>query len=182
MEIAANLSSRECSMLTCQRDLVHLPEGLHYLNCAYMGPLLKSVEAAGIAALRQRHDPTAIRAEDFFSDSDRARGLFARLVSCEPSRVALVPSVSYAMATAARNLQLRAGQNVVVAAAQFPSNVYGWRRACAESGAALRAVAPPAGDEGRGEGWNQRLLEAIDRQTALVALGNVHWADGTRFD
>jgi selenocysteine lyase/cysteine desulfurase len=90
--------------------------------------------------------------------------------------------VSYGIATVAKNIPLRAGQNVVTAHAQFPSNVYGWRRKCTESGATLRAVAPPDAAEGRGREWNARLLEAIDGDTALVALGNVHWADGTRFD
>lgn len=169
-------------MLECQRDLVHLPDGLRYLNCAYMAPLLKPVEAAGIAALRRRHDPTAITAPDFFAGPDRARGLFAELVGCDAPRVAIIPGASYGLATVAKNVRLRAGQNLVVAHAQFPSNVYGWRRLCAEAGASLRAVAPPDVTEGRAAGWNERLLEAIDRDTALVALGNVHWTDGTRFD
>src|SRR5215218_1676477 len=169
-------------MLSCQRDLVHLPDGMHYLNCAYMAPVLKSVEEAGIAALRRRHDPTAIAPADFFTGADTARGLFARLVNGDAARVAFVPGVAYAMATVAKNLRLRAGQNVVVAHAQFPSNLYGWRRRCDESGASLRSVAPPEAAEGRGREWNARLLEAIDAGTALVALGNVHWADGTRFD
>jgi len=170
-------------MLPCQRDRFHLPEGVHYLNCAYMGPLLKRVEEAGIAAVQRRRDPTSITPESFFTDADRARGLFARLVNApDPSRVAVVPGVSYGMATVARNLRVGRGQNVIVARAQFPSNVYGWRRLCAETGAELRAVEPPANAEGRGAGWNTRLLEAIDASTAVVALGNVHWADGTRFD
>jgi selenocysteine lyase/cysteine desulfurase len=169
-------------MLSCQRDLFHLPDGLHYLNCAYLAPLLKSVEEAGIAAIRRRRDPSGITPDAWFTDSDRARGLFGRLVNCEPERVSLVPAVSYAIATAVKNLRPRAGQNVVVARGQFPSNVYGWRRLCAESGASLRAVDPPVACAGRGESWNLRLLDAIDAHTALVALGNVHWADGTRFD
>jgi selenocysteine lyase/cysteine desulfurase len=172
----------EASMLSCQRDLVHLPDGLHYLNCAYMAPLLKSVEAAAIDALRRRRDPTSITAPDFFTGADRARALFARLVGGDAARVAIVPGVSYGMATIAKHLRLQAGQNVVVAEGQFPSNVYGWRRRCAESGATLRPVAPPDVVEGRGREWNARLLEAIDANTALVTLGNVFWADGTRFD
>jgi selenocysteine lyase/cysteine desulfurase len=169
-------------MLSCQRDLFHLPDGLHYLNSAYMGPLLRSVEEAGIAAIRRRRDPGALVPRDWFTDSDRARVLFGRIVGCETERVAIVPGVSYPAATLARNLRLRPGQNVVVARGQFPSNVYGWRRMCADAGASLRTVDPPDAARGRGEGWNARLLEAIDGDTALVALGNVHWADGTRFD
>ena len=169
-------------MLSCQRDLFHLPQGLHYLNCAYLGPLLKSVEEAGITAIRGRRDPSAITPDAWFTDSDRLRGLFGRLVGCPAERVAIVPAVSYAVATVARNLRLSAEQNVVVARAQFPSNLYAWRRLCVESGASLRTVDPPDAAAGRGEGWNARLLDAIDGGTALVALGNVHWADGTRFD
>ena len=172
-------------MLTCQRDRVHLPDGLHYLNCAYMGPLLKSVEEAGIAALRRRHDPTSITADDFFADADRARALFGRLVNAPAERISIVPSVSYAMATVARNAALQWGTNVVVARGQFPSNVYAWQRMVdmvETDDAELRMVDPPDQAEGRGEEWNERILEEIDEGTALVALANVHWADGTWFD
>ncbi|HEV2150305.1 MAG TPA: aminotransferase class V-fold PLP-dependent enzyme [Longimicrobiaceae bacterium] len=170
-------------MLTCQKTRFSLPEGLHYLNCAYMGPLSVRVEEAGIAGIRLRRDPTSIGPADFFAGAEGVRERFARLVNApDPRQVALVPAVSYGMAVVARNTPLRAGQNVVVAHEQFPSNVYPWRRLAAESGAEVRAVAPPEGAERRGERWNARLLEAIDAGTALVALGNVHWADGTRFD
>jgi selenocysteine lyase/cysteine desulfurase len=43
-------------------------------------------------------------------------------------------------------------------------------------------VAPPAVAQQRAQEWNARLLEAIDADTALVALPQVHWTDGTRFD
>lgn len=79
-------------MLTCQRDLVHLPDGLHYLNNAYLAPLLKSVEEAGIAAVRRRRDPTSIAPADFFVHTDRARALFAELVGGEAERVAIIPA------------------------------------------------------------------------------------------
>ncbi len=169
-------------MIACQRELFSLPDDAHYLNCAYMSPLARPVEEAGIEGIRRKRDPSRVSPEDFFTGAEEARRRFGALVNADPSRVAVVPSVSYGMATVARNLRLRAGQNVVIARAQFPSNVYGWRRLAAEAGAELRTVAPPEAADRRGEGWNTRLLEAIDRDTALVALGNVHWADGTRFD
>ena len=34
--------------LSCQRAAFSLPEGAHYLNCAYMSPLPCAVEAAGV--------------------------------------------------------------------------------------------------------------------------------------
>lgn len=170
-------------MLACQRHLFSLPDGLHYLNCAYMSPLSRGVEEAGVAGIRRKRDPSRISPADFFTESDRLRERFARLVNTpDPRRIAIVPAASYGIATAARNTPRERGQNVVVAHEQFPSNVYAWRSLCREDGLELRTVAPPAGVEGRGAGWNERLLEAIDSRTAIVALGHVHWTDGTRFD
>jgi selenocysteine lyase/cysteine desulfurase len=169
-------------MLTCQRDLFSLTADGHYLNCAYMGPLPRSAQEAGIVGVRRKADPATITPADFFTEADVVRERFARLVNApDPQRVAIVPSASYGLSTVARNTALRRGQNVVVLHDQFPSNVYPWRRLTRESGAELRTVAPPDGGA-RGAGWNERLLEAIDADTALVALPHVHWTDGTRFD
>ncbi len=169
-------------MLPCQRDRFSLPDDLHYLNCAYMSPLSKRVEAAGIEGLRRKRVPSEITPGDFFAGLEAVRERFARLVNADdPDRIAVMPSASYGLAIAARNTPLEAGRNVVVALDQFPSNIYVWRRRCAESGAELRTVGPPDASP-RAAGWNARLLEAIDRATAVVALGHVHWTDGTRFD
>lgn len=168
--------------LECQRGAFSLPEGVHYLNCAYMGPLPRAAEQAGIDGLRMKVVPTGISPDDFFRPSDDLRGLFAGLVGVDdPNRVAIHPGASYGIATAARNLPVGDGQNIVVTHEQFPGNVYAWRRKAAENGAEVRTVAPPDGP-GRGRGWNERLLEAVDARTAVVAVPHVHWTDGTRFD
>ncbi|HVS64037.1 MAG TPA: aminotransferase class V-fold PLP-dependent enzyme [Thermoanaerobaculia bacterium] len=170
-------------MLSCQRARFQLPEGAHYLNCAYMAPLAREVEAAGIAGIARRRNPADIPASSFFDEADRARVLFARLIdSPDPRRVAILGSVSYGIASVASNVRLDAASNVVVPGEQFPSNYYAWSRRCAETGASLRVVAAPAACAGRGAAWNHRVLEAIDARTAVVALGNVHWSDGTLFD
>lgn len=170
-------------MLASQRPLFSFPDGGHYLNCAYMSPLARPVEEAGVAALLRRRDPSPITPADFFTGADRARALFAELIGADdPGRVALVPAASYGIATVARNVSVSRGQNVVLVGEQFPSNVYSWRRLCAERSATVRTVGAPESEKGRGDAWNERLLEAIDRDTAVVALEHVHWADGTRFD
>jgi selenocysteine lyase/cysteine desulfurase len=80
----------------------------------------------------------------------------------------------------AHNLTAEAGQNIVVLHEQFPSNVYAWRQ-FRERGVDVITVHPPEGKH-RGQGWNEHLLESITPDTALVALGQVHWTDGTLFD
>ncbi len=168
--------------MQCQKALFQLPEEIAYLNCAYMSPQLRRVEQVGQAQLSLKNQPFRIHPEDFFSGVQQLKERFARLVRIDdPERVAIIPSVSYGMANVAQNVQLARGQQVVVAAEQFPSNYYPWQRVAKRAGAALRVVAAPAGER-RGEAWNAALLENIDHSTAVVALSHAHWADGTRFD
>lgn len=166
-------------MLDCQKDLFSLPGGVHYLNCAYMAPLPRPVEDAGVEGIRRKRDPSTIRPDDFFRDADRVRRLFGRLTGADPARVALVPAVSYGTGLVARNLHAFPGQSAVVVEGQFPSNVYPWRRLARESGLDLRTVPRPPGEARE---WTTRVLESIDRSTALVALPQAHWTDGTLFD
>lgn len=169
-------------MLSCQKSDFRLPESLHYLNCAYMAPLPRSVEDAGVGGLRRKRVPTEITPDTFFRESDALREAFAALVGVEDARrIAIVPSVSYGIANAAANLPVESGDRIVVAENQFPSNVYVWKRLAEERNAELRTVAAPAERDGRGRRWNERILEAIGPDTAVVALPHVHWTDGTRF-
>lgn len=170
-------------MLDCQAPLFSLPPDVHYLNGAYMSPLLRSVEEAGVAGVMARRFPADIQADDFFEGADAARSRFARLIHApDPERVALLPAASYGIAAAARNTAIRRGQNVVLAEGQFPSNALIWRRLAAEAGAEIRTVASPQQTAGRGRAWSDRVLEAIDERTAAVTLAPVHWTDGSRFD
>ena len=165
------------------RQLFSLPPDLHYLNCAYMAPASKRVAAAGRHALERLEIPSRMETADFFEPSTRVRRLFARLVNApDPERVAIVPAVSYGMATVARNTPLGPGRTVVVIEEQFPSAVYTWRRACRQNGATLRTVTAPKTTGSRGEAWNAEVLDAIDERTAVAVLPPLHWTDGLRFD
>lgn len=171
-------------MLTCQKDLFNLSNELIYLNCAYMSPLLKSVEEAGIEGVRKRRNPALdITPQDFFTHSKQLKALFAQLVN-EPNsqRIAIHPAVSYGTAIVAKNIDCKAGQNIIVAEEQFPSNVYAWRTLAKQKDLKIKTIKPNNESLERGKDWNSRLLEAIDKDTVLVALPHFHWADGTRFD
>lgn len=113
-----------------------------------------------------------------FADSPRrAREAFARVIGARPEDVAIVPSVSYGVAVAAANVEVRAGQNLVLLAEQFPSNVYAWTRLAARVGATTRHVPRPQDGD-----WTPRVLAAIDRDTALAAVPNCHFSNGSLVD
>ena len=170
-------------MLANQKHEFSLPDDLHYLNCAYMSPTPTRVQDVGIACVRRKGVPSTIASDDFFTDGARVRERFGRLVNAgDPNRIAIIPSASYGLAVVARNTPVARGQRVVIVHEQFPSNVYTWRRLCQTTGAEILTVMPPDDASDRCRAWNTRLLEAIDADTAIVALPHVHWADGTRFD
>lgn len=169
-------------MRATNRSAFQMPSGHVYLNCAYMAPLLKRVEQAGIEGIRVKRNPAAVSVDDFFSETTKLRREFARLINGDASRVVIIPSVSYGMANVVKNLKVTASNNIVVAAEQFPSNYYPWQSLQQETGVKIKVVSPPEALYNRGKHWNQRLLEAINADTKLVALGNVHWADGTLFN
>ncbi|MCC2665230.1 MAG: aminotransferase class, partial [Geminicoccaceae bacterium] len=164
-------------MIPCQRDLFDLPGDVAYLNCAYMSPLLRRAAEVGAAALARKCRPWTISPEDFFADSERARGLFAALLGATPDDVAIVPAASYGLALAAANLPLAPGLRILVLAEQFPSNVYAWRELAQRAGGAVLTVERPADGD-----WTGAVLAGLDERVAIAALPHCHWTDGGLLD
>ncbi len=154
-----------------------MPAEIAYFNTASLAPQLHTVRAAGEAALERRGQPWTIAAPDWFSDVERLRGLFAQLAGADAEGVALVPATSYGFAVAARNLELRAGQRVLVLAEEYPSGVYTWRAAARRSGAEVLTVARDPG-----QSWTDAVLTALDERVRIVSVPNVHWTDGSLVD
>lgn len=163
--------------MKCQKELFEVPDGVTYLNAAYMGPLLKTSAAIGEKAMRKKLTPWALPISDFFDPPNRFYQLAADLIDARPSDVAIIPSVSYGTAIAAKNIKVNAGQNIVVMADQFPSNVYCWRTLAEEKGANIVTVPWPENSD-----WTTAILDSIDEDTALVATANAHWTNGSYID
>ena len=163
--------------LPSQRGLFEIPDGVTYLNCAQMGPLPRAARKIGEAAVGRKSRPWGILPAHFFEDAEKARALFAQLVGGDADGVAIVPSVSYGMAVAAANVTVNAGDEVVILAEQFPSNVYPWRELTRREEANLVTV-PRRGDHD----WTRAILEHMGEQTAVVAVPNCHWTDGSLVD
>jgi len=170
-------------MLANQRALFDLPDDVAYLNCAYMSPLSLRVQEAGRAGIAAKGRPWTTSPPDFFSASERIRALFARFINAAADDIAIIPAASYGVATAALNLPLKAGQEVVLLDEEHSSNIYSWREAAKAAGGKVRAITrKEATDAGGGVDWTACVLEAIGDQTAVVALPNLHWTDGTMVD
>ena len=164
-------------MIPNQRHLFNIPEDITYLNCAYISPQLRSVTAAGHKSVSSKENPWLLTAPDFFTLTEQTRSLFAELIEARTDDIAFIPAASYGVSVAANNVKLEANQVVVVLEDQFPSNVYPWRELAREKGVELKTVVRPEDDD-----WTEALLNHIDDNTAVVAVANCHWTDGSIID
>src|SRR5215204_2616641 len=163
--------------LGSQRDLFEIPGDIAYLNCAYMSPQLSRAREIGERAVSRKSRPWEVTPDDFFVEVEELRTLFAQLVGGDAEGVAVIPSVSYGISVAAANVPVREGEKIVILEDQFPSNVYAWRELASRSGARLITVPRPVDLD-----WTRALQEEIDTDTAVVAVPNCHWTDGSLVD
>ena len=159
------------------KDLFEIPEDVTYLNCANMAPQLRSITKVGIDAVRAKATPWKLSALEWFSGAEELRNLAARLLGSDGDGIALVPGVSYGIATAAANVPLSPGQSIVLLHQEFPSNVYAWRELARKKGGRIVTVQRP-----NGMSYTEAVQQAINGDTAVVALSQSHWTDGSRID
>ncbi len=164
-------------MIDCQRHLFDIPDDVAYFNCGYMSPLMKSVVDAGISGLKRKSTPWKLPTGDFFSESQQARELFAKIINANANDIAIIPAASYGLSIAAQNLSVKKGETVLVLKDQFPSNVYCWQELCDKTGGQIVVVDPPENHD-----WTNAVIAQINENTAIAALPHNLWTDGGLLD
>jgi selenocysteine lyase/cysteine desulfurase len=168
-------------MLASQRDLFEMPRDICYLNAASYSPLPRRVLEAGRAAVGRKGEPWTLDASFANAQHERARTAAARLINADPADVALISSVSYGVATAAKLVTIRRGTRVIVLENDHSSPVLEWRMRADAQGFVTETVrAPDDGD------WTAAVLAAIERPGAppvgLASISSLHWSEGALLD
>ena len=169
--------------MRCQKTKFILSKKVTYLNCAYMSPMLKKVEKAGVKGIKQKRKPYHITPIDFFKTSDLVKKRFSSIINCKNhNRIAIIPSASYGLSNVVNNISIKEKDEIILLDEQFPSNVYPWLNLKERSKAKLVFIKRPDTLIDSGKKWNEEILAAITNKTKVVAIGNIHWACGTLFD
>jgi len=168
-------------MLASQRALFDIPPDICYLNAASYSPLPLRTQQAGRDAVGRKGRPWMLPASFANEQYERTRAAAARLINAEASDVALVPSISYGVATAAKLLTIPRGTRVIVLEDDHSSPVLEWHSRAEAQGFAVETVKRP----GDGD-WTSAVLAAIERSGAppvsLASISSVHWSDGALID
>lgn len=136
------------------------------------GPAIAAVRRAA-AGLRDRRGAD----RDWVREAPaRYRALVGATVDVDPSRVAIVPSTGFGLSLLAQAIRWRPGDNVVGVPLEFPANVYPWLNLERHGVAYRRAEVA----DGRVE--VERIADAIDARTRVVALSHVQFLNGYRAD
>src|SRR6202166_4057810 len=168
-------------MLSSQRALFEMPRHICYLNSASYSPLPLRTQEAGRAAVGRKGTPWKLDAAFANQQHERARAAAARLIDADPADIALIPSVSYGVATAAKLVTIARGARIIVLENDHSSPVLEWQTRADAQGFAVETVRQP------GEGdWASAVLAAIERSGAppvgLASISSVHWSDGGLID
>ena len=168
-------------MLATQRDLFDVPRHVCYLNSASYSPLPLRTQEAARAAVGRKGRPWTLEAGFANEQHERARAAAARLINADPADVALIPSISYGVATAAKVLTIGRGTRVLVLENDHSSPVLEWQMRADAQGFAVETIHRP--DDGD---WTSAVLAAIERPGAppvsLASISSVHWSDGGLID
>ncbi|HKU05333.1 MAG TPA: aminotransferase class V-fold PLP-dependent enzyme [Bradyrhizobium sp.] len=168
-------------MLASQRHLFEMPRQICYLNSASYSPLPRRTLEAGRAAVMRKGSPWTVEAGFAQTQHERARVAAARLINAEADDVALISSVSYGVATAARLFTIPKGSRVIVLENDHSSPVLEWQLRADTQGFAVETIAEPHDGD-----WTSAILSAIERKNAapvsLASISSVHWSEGGMID
>jgi selenocysteine lyase/cysteine desulfurase len=168
-------------MLPSQRASFDIPSDICYLNAASYSPLPIRTLEAGRAAVGRKGRPWTLETSFANQQHERARTAAARLIHAEVSDIALIPSISYGVATAAKLLTPDRGTRVLVLQEDHSSPVLEWHVRAEAQGFTVDTVRQP--DDGD---WTSAVLESIERTGAppvsLASISSVHWSDGGLID
>jgi selenocysteine lyase/cysteine desulfurase len=168
-------------MLPSQRALFDIPREVCYLNAAAWGPLPLASQEAGRIGVARKGRPWTLDPDFAGAQYARARAAAAALIGADPADVALIPSVSYGVATAAKLFAPPPGSRVLLLGDDHSSPVLEWLTRAEAGGFAVETVARPADGD-----WTAALLDAIGRPgaapPALASISSVHWSDGGAID
>ena len=164
-------------MLPSQRELFDIPREVCFLNAASWSPMPLSVQAAGREGVARKGRPWQLDRDFAARQYDRARTAAARLINADPRDVALIPSVSYGVAAAAKAFPVSPGTRVLVLEDDHASPVLEWTARAETGGFTVETVKWPADGD-----WTGAILAAIARPgappIALASISSVHWSDG----
>ena len=169
------------TMLPSQREHFEMPREICFLNAASWSPLPRKTLEAARAAVGRKGQPWKLPGGFANEMHERTRAAAARLINADADDIALISSVGYGVATAAKLVTIPRGSRVLMLENDHSSPVLEWQSRAEAQGFVVDTVRQP--DDGD---WTSAVMAAIERPGAppvgLASISSVHWSDGGLID
>ncbi len=147
-----------------------------YLNCAYQGPFPRRTVSRIHQAVELKCHPERLEAPEYFDLPERTRGKLAKLIGADPSEIALTNSATQGIGIVAAGLGFKAGDEVVISAGNFPSNLFTWLH-LRRLGVKVHVLKPSCGYV-----RPEDAAQALTSRTKVLALDWVSYIHGAKLD
>ena len=158
-----------------------MPRDVCFMTAASWCPVPISAVELGKEAVARKSRPWELSSDMQQQQCEGARNAAAALIGANPSDMAIIPSVGYGVASAAKILGLEPGASVIVLADDHTSPVLEWSDPTGNGNLKVHTV-----QRGLDGDWTSAVLEKMAQVSksglALVSISNVHWADGGLID
>jgi cysteine desulfurase/selenocysteine lyase len=150
-----------------------------YMNQAALG----LIGQPAVAAMQSFIENVARHGNLFMSDSDEMeycralRERAAKLFHADPSQVAIVASASEMLGQFPLLLRLKPGATILAVSSDFPAITRPWLRQASLENLSVRFV-----DDVAERDLTDTIIDAIDENTGVVAVGSVQYVTGTIVD
>lgn len=147
-----------------------------FFNHAAVAPLCQRACERIEAWMADMRDNGGVHEDDWFNRIEDIRAAAARMIRARPAEIAFLKNTTDGIATVAEGFPWKEGDNVVLPAGEYPSNVYPWMN-LASRGVEVRTVPTR-----RMRIEIDDIAAAMDARTRLVSLSYVQFATGFRSD
>lgn len=147
-----------------------------YLNCAYQGVFPLAAVIRGHEAIDLKCHPEKIDTDEYFNLPQRVRNHLAAIIGSDESEIALTSGATQGIGVAAAGLQFKPGDEVIVAAGNFPCNLFTWLQ-LRRNGIEVKVLKNEAGPLQVDD-----VARAFSPHTKLLALDWVDYSTGSRID
>jgi cysteine desulfurase/selenocysteine lyase len=130
--------------------------GRTWLNTAHQGAMPLAAVRAGQEAIGWKANPAELTAKRFIEVPQRVRAVLARLVNAATDEIVLGNSASYGLHLLAHAYPWADGDEVLVMAGDFPSDILPWLLAEQRFGVRVRRISP------------RRNVVSVDEATAAM--------------
>ncbi|MCB9645944.1 MAG: aminotransferase class V-fold PLP-dependent enzyme [Deltaproteobacteria bacterium] len=148
-----------------------------WLNTAHQGALPSRAAAATRLAIEWKMRPAALTSDRFAAVPSRLRCALGELIGAPDDQIMLANSASYGLQVLAEAWPWQAGDEVLVSATDFPSDILPWLTLESRFGVRVRRVMPTGAVISPDE-----LSEAITASTRLFCTSWVHSFTGHAVD